>query len=188
MSYWLKGGKLLLVDMASTVLFLVLYWASNNLLLAVGCSIAFGIAQIGWEIMRRRPIDTMQWVSLIVVLASGSGALATNDARFVMIKPSLIYIGVGAAMLKRGWQNRYQPAIALEMVPDVLVVFGFVWAGLMFFSAAFNIVVALNFDVVQWASITAAFGIVSKVALFWVQFGIMWAIGKRRYRAQMAQA
>lgn len=32
-------------------------------------------------------------------------------------------------MLKRGWTNRYLPPIALEVVPDIAVVFGFVWLG-----------------------------------------------------------
>jgi hypothetical protein len=35
-------------------------------------------------------------------------------------------------MLKCGWLNRYQPAIAMELVPDIVVIFGFVWSGLMF--------------------------------------------------------
>ena len=53
---------------------------------------------------------------------------------------------VGIVMLKRGWMNRYLPRIAIETVPDVAVVFGYVWSGLMFFSAALNVALALKYD------------------------------------------
>jgi intracellular septation protein len=31
--------------------------------------------------------------------------------------------------------NRYLPPVAIEIMPDIATIFGFVWAGLMFFSA-----------------------------------------------------
>ena len=73
---------------------------------------------------------------------------------------------VGAFMLKPGWMKRYLPEIALEVVPDVAVVFGFIWAGLMFFWAALNLILALNADAVTWASVISTYGILSKLALF----------------------
>lgn len=181
-----NAGKLLLLDMASTVFFFVLYLTTHDILLSVAISIALGFAQIGWEIVRKQPIDTMQWVSLIVVVASGTGALVTNDPRFVMIKPSLIYIAVGIAMLKRGWIDRYQPPIAHELLPDVIIVFGYVWSGLMFVTAAVNVIAALAMTVAAWAAFMTLFGIVSKLALFGIQFVIMRFIGVRRSRARRA--
>jgi len=47
-------------------------------------------------------------------------------------------------MLKPGWMNRYLPERAMEIVPDVGVVFGYIWSGLMFFSAGLNLVLALR--------------------------------------------
>jgi intracellular septation protein len=180
----LNAGKLLLLDMASTVLFLIVYLLTKNISLAVALGIGLAFAQIGREVVRRRPIDTMQWVSLVLVVASGTATLITNDARFIMLKPSLIYAAVGAVMLKPGWLNRYQPAIALELMPDIVVIFGFVWAGLMLFSAVLNVVVALTWSVQTWASFMSAYGIVSKLGLFLIQYGTMRSIGVRRRRAR----
>ena len=50
---------------------------------------AFGVAQIGWEFAREKPIDAMQWMSLFLVVGSGAATLFTDDPRFVMVKPSL---------------------------------------------------------------------------------------------------
>ena len=55
-----EAGKLLLLDMASTFFFLVLYLVTKNIPLSVVLGIALGVAQIGWEFARKRPIDTMQ--------------------------------------------------------------------------------------------------------------------------------
>ncbi len=95
--------------MAATLFFLVLYLLTRNVALSVVLGMALGIAQIGWQLARGKPIDTMQWMSLFLVLGAGTVTLITNDPRFVMIKPSVIYLIVGIVMLKRGWMNRYLP-------------------------------------------------------------------------------
>jgi intracellular septation protein len=184
MKILLESGKLLLLDMASTFFFLVVYLLTHDIALSVVLGMALGAAQIGWQLARHKPIDTMQWMSLFLVLGAGTATLLTADPRFVMIKPSVIYIIVGIVMLKPGWINRYLPPIAIEVVPDIAVVFGYVWAGLMFFSAALNLIVALSFSVVTWSALMSIYAIVSKAALFLIGFVTMRTIGKRR-RARM---
>jgi intracellular septation protein len=169
-------------------LFLVLFLLTHNITLSVVLGMALGVGQIGWQFARKKPIDTMQWMSLFLVLAAGTTTLLTNDPRFVMIKPSVIYLIVGIVMLKPGWINRYLPPVALELIPDIAVIFGFVWAGLMFFSAALNLIVALNFSVVTWSATMSIYAIVSKAVLFLIGFVTMRTIGRRRRRAQMAAA
>jgi intracellular septation protein len=175
----LSAGRFLLQDLASTILFLVLYLLTDNLFLSVGIGMALGVAQIAWALVRRQTIGTMQWLSVVLVVASGAATLFTHDARFVMIKPSVIYAIVGAVMMRRGWMNRYLPPRA-EGVKDIATAFGYVWAGLMFFSAALNIGLALNLDPKVWAATMSAWGIASKIALFLIQYAVMASIGKRR--------
>ena len=182
------AAKLLLLDMASTVFFLVVFLLTKNIPLAVVLGVALGVAQIGWEFVRKQPIDTMQWMSLFLVVGAGAATLLTNDPRFVMVKPSLIYLVVGVVMLKPGWMNRYLPPLAKELVPDIAFIFGFVWSGLMFFSAALNVIVALNFSVVTWASFMSIYGVVSKLGLFLIQYATMRTIGVRRRRAMPTPA
>jgi intracellular septation protein A len=179
----LASAKLLLLDMASTFLFVVLLLLTNNIPLSVILGVALGVAQIGWEFARKKPIDTMQWMSIFLVVGSGAATLLTNDPRFVMVKPSLIYAVVGVVMLKPGWINRYLPPLAKAVVPDIAVILGFAWSGLMFISAAVNAIVALNFSMANWASIMLAYGIVSKAALFLIGYGTMRYIGGRRWQA-----
>jgi intracellular septation protein len=182
------AGRFLLLDMASTLFFLVLYLSTDSILLSVTLGVALGIAQIGWQFARKKPIETMEWLSLFLVVSSGGATAITNDPRFVLIKPSLIYVIVAVVMLKPGWMTRYLPPVAMEIVPDVAFIFGFVWSGLMFFSAALNAIVALNFSVMAWASIMSIYAIISKLILFLTQYATMRYIGVRRRRAQMIPA
>ena len=180
MKNFLHAGKFLLLDMASTVFFLGVFAATGSLAVSVALGMALGVGQIGWELARRRPIDTMQWVSLVVVMASGTAALVTQDARFIMVKLSVIYAAIGVVMLKRGWMDRYLPPIALQTVPDLGVAFGFVWAGLMFGSAVLNLVLAFSVSFAAWAAFMSAWSLGSKTVLFVIQFSTMRIVGRRR--------
>src|SRR5262249_39582561 len=103
-----------------------------------------------------------------------------------LFKPSVIYLIVGLVMLKPGWMNRYLPPIARAVVPDIGVIVGFVWAGLMFVSAAVNALVALLCDLPTWAVVMPIFGIVSKVVVFVTGFAALRLIARRRIRAMPA--
>lgn len=180
-----QAARVLMMDLASTILFLVVYLAADNLFLAVGLGMALGVAQIGWQYARRQPIGSLQLLSVVLILASGTATFFTHDPTFVMLKPSAIYCVVGLVMLKRGWMNRYLPERAAP-VADVATAFGYVWAGLMFASAGLNVGLALNLDAKTWAAVMSAWGLFSKVALFLIQYGWMVAVGRRRAAAAPA--
>jgi intracellular septation protein A len=63
----------------------------------------------------------MEWLSLFLVLASGTATLLTDNPRFVQFKPSAIYVIVGVVMLKPGWMKgicRRSPARSCLMLPS----------------------------------------------------------------------
>ena len=184
----LRSARLLVSDLASTLLFLAVLLLTKDLVLAVALGVGLGVLQIGWLMARRQPIDAMQWLSIGLVVVSGAATLLTSDPRFVMLKPTVIYCIVGAYMLRPGWMNRYLPPIAIAVVPDIAWIYGFVWAGLMFASAALNIGLALTLDAISWSAAMSVWGIASKVALFLVQYANMRLVGIRRGRRMTAQA
>jgi intracellular septation protein A len=182
----LQASRILLLDLASTLLFLGVYALTGNLFLAVGLGMALGIAQIGWQLVHEQPVEALQWLSLVIIFASGTATFLTDDPLFIMMKPSIIYVIAGLVMLERGWTTRYLPPIARATVPDLAITFGYVWAGLMFFSAVLNIVLALVLDVAAWAAVKSIWAIGSKMGLFGIQYAIMKSTGIRRARAMMA--
>jgi len=186
MRYFLQAASLLLLDLASTLLFLAVFLLTHNTFLAVGLGMTLGLTQIAIQFVRRKTIDAMEWLSLFLVVTAGTATLLTDDPRFLLFKPSVIYVIVGIVMLKPGWMNRYLPAIVRTVAPDVGVKVGYVWAGLMFVSAAVNAFVALAWSVQTWAMVMPLFGIVSKVAVFGLGFAAIRLVTRRRIHAMPA--
>ena len=89
-------------DFVSMIVFAVVLGRTRSLPLSLALSLLSGVAGIGWTRMGRRPVDAMQWLSVSLVMVFGGASLLTHDIRFVMFKPTVIYLAVAAAMLKPG--------------------------------------------------------------------------------------
>lgn len=187
MTDFLRAARFLLLDLASTIFFLILFWLTHNTVVSVVLGAALGAAQIAIQAFRRKPIHVMEWLSLFLVIAAGTTAILTNDPRFVLVKPSVLYVIAGIAMLKAGWMIRYLPEIARAVSSDLAVVVGYVWASLMFVSAAVNALVAIACNMQTWAIVMPIFGIVSKVLVFVTGFLAIRLTTVRRIRAMQPE-
>lgn len=171
MKYFLQSLRPIVLDFLSTIAFVIALVVLHDTQKAIIIGIVAGLAEIGWEYTRHRKLSVMQGASLFLVITLGGASLITHDPRFVMIKPSIGYVAIGIVMLKRGWMAAYVPPIALEYVPEKrFVVWGYVWAGLMLFSAIGNLALVALVDLKTWALVLLVWGIGSKLALFLVQY------------------
>jgi intracellular septation protein A len=186
MKAFLQTVKLLLSDLASSLLFLLLFSLTHNALLSACLGMLLGLIQIVMQFARRKPIEVMEWLSLFLVIASGTATVLTDDPRFVMFKPSAIYAIIGVAMLRPGWMNRYLPAIAKSTASDIATYVGFAWSGLMFISAVLNAYFAVSTDFATWALTMTIFGVASKAILFIVGFSAIRLTARHRVRAMPA--
>src|ERR1700743_3573472 len=109
MKMLLQSARYLVEDLAAIILFGLVMALTHNLPLAVGLGMALGVGQIAWRLAHQTPIDALQWLSVALVIVGGTASLLTKDPRFIMIKPSVVNVVVGAFMLKPGWMNRYLP-------------------------------------------------------------------------------
>jgi len=179
----------LLTDFMSTAFFVGLYAVTGNIVLSVALGTALGIAQIGLERIKGRPIDGMQWMSLALVVILGGLTLLTRDPRFAMVKPSIAKFAIGLVMLKRGWMNRYLPPIVRENITENLIdSFGYAWATLMFILGIANLAIDYfaGFAASLWFISMAP--LAATVLLFGTQYAIFRTIITRRIRAGLAVA
>jgi intracellular septation protein len=186
MQDFLKAAKFLLIDLASTIFFLILFLFTQNTVLSVALAAALGVVQIAIPLIRREPVYALEWLSLFLVFAAGTATIVTDDPRVMLFKPSVIYAVVGIVMLKAGWIIRYLPAIVTKMAPDAATVVGYAWAGLMFLTAAVNAVAAVTLSAHIWAMFMLVFGMVSKTVLFVAGFAAIKLTTRRRVRAMPA--
>jgi intracellular septation protein A len=177
------AGRALLADLLPTIAFAVMMALKVDVRVATAVAVAFSLGGIVLCGVLRKPVAPLQWASLGLVLVFGAAGILTHDARFLMAKPTLVYTIVGVVMLKRGWMLRYLPPIAQDHAAPVQIAFGYVWAGLMFVTAAANLVFAVGFPAL-WPAFLAIFPTVSKVGLFAVQYATVRRVTVRAFRAQ----
>lgn len=157
-------------DFFSTILFLAIYLATDNVLLATGVAIAGAVAQVIYSRVKGKPFGYMTYASLALVIVLGSATLLTHDPRFVLAKPAIGHFAIGAIMLKRGWMLRYLPAIVTETIPEYVTVAGYAWAALMLVLGAGTIGVAMTGDMKLWTFYVTVVLVGAKIAAFGAQY------------------
>lgn len=171
MRHLLEAARPILIDLLSTIVFFVLLWTTHDFVLATALGIAAGVTEVTIRLIRRKPVGAITWMSLGLVVLMGSASIFTHNPLFVMLKPTIAYSLVGVTMLKRGWMYDYTPEIARQyLTPNDLAPWGYAWAGLMFVTAALNIVLALTLDPIAWSATLSIFGLASKLVLFAVAY------------------
>ena len=176
----------LAADFFSTIVFLVLYFITGDVLVATGVAIAGAIAQVVYARIKGEPLAFMTYASLGLVVVLGSATLLTNDPRFVLAKPSIAHFAIGAIMLKRGWMLRYMPEIVTDTIPEYVTIAGYAWAALMFALGAGVIAVASTGDIKLWAFYVSVVAIGAKIAAFALQYVAFRIVVTNRIRAARA--
>jgi intracellular septation protein len=185
----LFAARPLALDLLSTLVFVGLSALTHDVLLATGVAIAAGAARVVWLKLRGERVNALQWLSLALVMVTGAATLLTKDPRFMMAKPSVVYLVVGAAMLQRGWMLPYVPPAGRQHLDDaVMIGWGYAWAGLMFLTAALNAAFALGTSLAVWSLFIAVFPLASKLALFAVTYLAVRAKAIRNVRRAQADA
>lgn len=127
-------------------------------LLATVAVAALSIVQIVTMKILRKKIDTMLWVSVVIVLGLGGLTIYFHDETFIKWKPTLIYWVMGGGLLisdiilKRYVLRTMMSAAELE-VPDA-VWRTLSWAWVLFFASmgVLNLYVAYNYPTDTWVN------------------------------------
>ena len=174
----------LVSDFLSTIVFLVAFGVTGDIILSTILAIAVALIQFAWMRHRRHRINLMQWLSIGLVLVLGAATLITQDSRFVMFKPSVGHFAIGAVMLRRGWLARYLPPIARDNLrPGMIDAIGFAWAILMFVLGLANLAIALTGDMRLWAFYITFVAVGAKVVAGVINYLVIRTQVRRAIRA-----
>lgn len=178
----------LIVDLGSTLAFYALLAITGDPRLAAAGGMALAVGQLAFAMVRRRPIATLQWASIALVLAMGTMTLLTNDPRFVLVKATLVYGIIGTAMLKRGWMARYIPSIAAAHLPNSLLGwFEKAWAALLLGTGGLNLILVLAASAERAAQFMAFWVFASKLALFAIQYAWCRSVARPAIKATIGR-
>lgn len=165
-----------LFDIFPVVLFFIAYKA-YGIFVATAVAIAGTFLQIGWVWFRHRRVDTMLWVSLVIVTVFGGATLLLHDEMFIKWKPTVLYwlfaiiLAGGVLVMKK---NLMKTLLAEQMqLPDVAWNrMNWSWIGFFVFMGIANLVVAYSFSTDDWVNFKM-FGGIGLMLVFVLAQGLM---------------
>ena len=79
-----------LSDLFAVFLFFITYIITKDMIAATAVAVVVGIAQAALTFWKHRKLDTMQWISLILIVFFGGATILLKDNRFIMWKPTVL--------------------------------------------------------------------------------------------------
>ncbi|WP_179403971.1 septation protein A [Burkholderia guangdongensis] len=145
-----------LFDLFPIILFFVAFKVSN-IFIATGVAIAATLVQVAWVAFRHRKVDTLQWVSLGLIVVFGGATLVLHDQKFIQWKLTVLYWLFAVGLL--GARYAFRNNLIEKMMGKQLTLPDPVWdklnlAWALFFAAlgAVNLYVMQNFTESQWVN------------------------------------
>jgi intracellular septation protein len=145
-----------LFDLFPVFLFFVAF-KLFDIYVATAVAIAATFLQIGWLKWKGRKVDTMMWVTLVIIVVFGGATLALHDETFIKWKPTVLYwmFGLAIAVAELGFRRNLVRAMLAEQVrlPNaVWARLNWSWAGFFAFMGAANLYIAFNFSTDSWVN------------------------------------
>ena len=146
----------LLFDLFPVLLFFIAFKLSD-IYVATAVAIGASIVQIGWLKLRQKPIEPMQWASLIIIVVFGGMTLFLRDETFIKWKPTVLYgafavaLGVARWMLGRNLIKAMMGS-QIALPAEVWERINLAWMGFFVVMGVLNIYIAYNFSTDFWVN------------------------------------
>jgi intracellular septation protein len=146
----------ILFDLFPVILFFVAF-KTFGVFAATAAAIVATIGQVIWVKYRHGKVDTMLWVSLVIITVFGGATLILHDENFIKWKPSILYWFFASALLfskivldKNILRNLLQDKMQL---PDsVWNTLNLSWSGFFIALGFLNLYVAFNYSTDAWVN------------------------------------
>jgi len=145
-----------LLDFLPLALFFGAY-KYQDIYLATAVLMGATILQMGVIYFMDRELQTMQKMTLILVLVFGALTLSLHDERFIKWKPTFLYAVMAVALAVALWlmkKNFLKLLLGskLELPDPVWHRLNLAWIGYSLFMATVNAYVAVNFSTEAWVN------------------------------------
>jgi intracellular septation protein len=145
-----------LIDFFPIVLFVVAY-KLEGIYTATAVLMGATIVQSALLFAMERKLQTMQKVTLVLILVFGALTLYLQDERFIKWKPTVLYAGMALALALALWvwkKNVLHMLLGaqLKMAESVWAKLTVAWIGYFIFMSAINGYVALYYSTEDWVN------------------------------------
>lgn len=146
----------LLIDFFPIILFFVAFKAWG-IYAATAVAIAATVVQIAYLRIKTGKVETMQWVSLVIIVLFGGATLIAQNEDFIKWKPTVLYWLMGGALLvgqlifKKNLLKKLMGA-QLQLPEAVWSNLNWAWTGFFAVMGVLNIWIAYAFDTDTWVN------------------------------------
>lgn len=158
-----------LFDLFPIVLFFAAYKYAD-IYVATGVAIVASIVQVGYAWFRHRRVETMQWITLALIVVFGGATLLLKDEMFIKWKPTVLNWMFAAAFL--GSQYIGKKSFSQRMLSEAVTLPAHVWSRVNWSWVTFftlmgfaNLYVVYNYDTDTWVDFKL-FGMMGLTLLF----------------------
>jgi intracellular septation protein len=158
-----------LVDFFPILLFFLAYQAWD-IYVATAVAIGASGAQVGWQWLRHRKVDRMQWITLALLVVFGGLTLLLRDPLFIKWKPTVVNWLFALAFLVSSYVG--EKSLIERMMGSAVVMpaaawrrLNWAWIGFFVVLGALNLYVAFAFAEDIWVKFKL-FGMVGLTLLF----------------------
>lgn len=131
--------------------------AKPGVYLATVVAIGATFLQIGWAWFKYRKIDTMLWVSLVLIVVFGGATLFLHDETFIKWKPTVLYwlfalsLGLAPMLFERNL-IRLMMEKNVTLPDPIWTRLNLAWAGFFTVMGVVNLWVAMNYSTDAWVN------------------------------------
>jgi len=131
--------------------------AQAPVLLATAVAIVATVAQIGYLLLRRKKVDAMLWVSLLIITVFGGATIYFHNETFIKWKPTVLYWAFAAALVvsqlllkKNLVRTMMEKQLALP--EPIWARVGLAWVAFFALMGCLNLYIAFNYPTATWVN------------------------------------
>lgn len=145
-----------LFEFLVVILFFATYVATQNIVWATAVAVVGGVAQAAFLWLKYKKLQTMQWLSLVLIVVFGGATIVFQDAQFIMWKPTILFWAMALALLLAQilGKNPLKAAMGKDMaLPEkIWPRLAYAWVGFLTLMGLINLWVAYRFTEAQWVN------------------------------------
>ncbi len=127
------------------------------ILLATAVAILATFGQIGWLLARRKPVDNMLWVSLVIIVLFGGATIYFHDEHFIKLKPTVLYwcfalVLLGSPLVLKKNLMKSMMGKQLSLPESVWARLNLAWGFFFALMGALNLYIAFSFPLDFWVN------------------------------------
>jgi len=146
----------LFFDLFPVILFFVAF-KIYDIYVATAVAIVATVGQIAWVRLRRRKVENMLWINLLIIAVFGGATIFLQNETFIKWKPTVLYwlfagVLLGGRLLFRKNLIRAMMGQQISLPEEIWNRLLASWVAFFAFMGVLNLYVAYNFSTDAWVN------------------------------------